>query len=99
MAGQTKGVLAKLRKFTRYQAMTLIFFIVLAIIEARLFIIQIVDHKQYTQQADEMQTTKQTINAKRGQIYVRDTDGNIAPLVMNKTVYTLICRPIGHRGR
>ena len=93
MAGQTKGVLAKLRKFTRYQAMTLIFFIVLAIIEARLFIIQIVDHKQYTQQADEMQTTKQTINAKRGQIYVRDTDGNIAPLVMNKTVYTLFADP------
>lgn len=93
MAGQTKGVLAKLRKFTRYQAMTLIFFIVLAIIEARLFIIQIVDHKQYAKQADEMQTTKQTINAKRGQIYVRDTDGNIAPLVMNKTVYTLFADP------
>ena len=93
MAGQTKGVLAKLRKFTRYQVMTLIFFIILAIIEARLFIIQIVDHKQYAQQADEMQTTKQTINAKRGQIYVRDTDGNIAPLVMNKTVYTLFADP------
>ena len=40
-----------------------------------------------------MQTTKQTINAKRGQIYVRDTDGNIAPLVMNKTVYTLFADP------
>ena len=93
MAGQTKGALAKLRKFTRYQAMTLIFFIVLAIIEARLFVIQIIDHKQYAQQADEMQTTKQTINAKRGQIYVRDTDGNIAPLVMNKTVYTLFADP------
>ena len=40
-----------------------------------------------------MQTDKQTINPVRGQIYVRDTDGNIAPLVMNKTVYTLFADP------
>ena len=45
-------------------------------------------------QADAMQTDKQTINAAAGcEIYVRDTDGNIAPLVMNKTVYTLFADP------
>jgi len=59
----------------------------------QLFRIQIIDHKKYLAQADAMQTDKQTINAERGQIYVRDVDGNIAPLVMNKVVYTLFADP------
>lgn len=80
-------------KITRYQGMTCLFFAVLILIVAQLFHIQIIDHKMYLAKADAMQTTKQTINAARGQIYVRDTDGNIAPLVMNKTVYTLFADP------
>lgn len=80
-------------KITRYQGMTFLFFAVLILIVAQLFHIQIIDHKMYLAKADAMQTTKQTINAARGQIYVRDTDGNIAPLVMNKTVYTLFADP------
>ena len=80
-------------RFTRYQAMTGLFFLLLIIIVAQLFHIQIIDHKMYAAKADNMQTDKQTINAARGQIYVRDADGNIAPLVMNRTVYTLFADP------
>lgn len=40
-----------------------------------------------------MQTTKETINPTRGQIFVRDADGNLAPLVLNRTVYTLFADP------
>ena len=80
-------------KFTRYQAVTGAFFLALIIIVAQLFHIQIIDHQMYMAKADAMQTDKQTINPVRGQIYVRDTDGNIAPLVMNKTVYTLFADP------
>ena len=80
-------------KFTRYQAVTGAFFLALIIIVAQLFHIQIIDHQMYMTKADAMQTDKQTINPVRGQIYVRDTDGNIAPLVMNKTVYTLFADP------
>ena len=80
-------------RFTRYQAMTGLFFLLLIIIVAQLFHIQIIDHKMYAVKADNMQTDKQTINAARGQIYVRDADGNIAPLVMNRTVYTLFADP------
>lgn len=78
---------------TRYQVLTWCFFAALAIIFVQLFHIQIIDHAMYAEQADAMQTDKQTINAARGEIYVRDTDGNIAPLVMNKTVYTLFADP------
>ncbi len=59
----------------------------------RLGFISVIDHKEYAKKADKMQLNKQTINPVRGQIYVRDNDGNIAPLVLNKTVYTLFADP------
>ena len=80
-------------KYSRYQVMTAIFFLLIAIIILQLFHIQIVDHAKYQRIANNMQTDKQTINATRGQIYARDANGNIAPLVMNRTVYTLFADP------
>lgn len=91
MTEQAKGPTK--RGVTRYQVLTGCFFAALAVIFIQLFHIQIIDHEMYAKQADAMQTDKQTINAARGEIYVRDTDGNIAPLVMNKTVYTLFADP------
>ena len=91
MTEQAKGPIK--RGVTRYQVLTGCFFVALAVIFIQLFHIQIIDHEMYAKQADAMQTDKQTINAARGEIYVRDTDGNIAPLVMNKTVYTLFADP------
>ncbi|MCG5079206.1 hypothetical protein MBN61_00405, partial [Candidatus Saccharibacteria bacterium] len=80
-------------KYSRYQVMTAIFFLLIAIIILQLFHIQIIDHAKYQRIANNMQTDKQTINATRGQIYARDANGNIAPLVMNRTVYTLFADP------
>lgn len=59
----------------------------------RLFVIQVVQHNKYEAQADAMQTKKQTIHAARGQIFARDSDGSMAPLVLNRTVYTLWADP------
>lgn len=66
---------------------------VLTLFSLQLFRIQVIDHKKYMAKADNMQTDSQVINPARGQIYVRDTDGNVAPLVLNRTVYTLFADP------
>ncbi|MDO4271806.1 MAG: hypothetical protein Q4C83_02390, partial [Candidatus Saccharibacteria bacterium] len=79
--------------FSRYQVVTGCFMLALAVVLLQLFHIQIIDHEMYLKKADVMQTDKQTIKAARGQIYVQDTDGNVAPLVMNRTVYTLFADP------
>lgn len=92
-AQNSRGSTRSSGRLSRYQILTYCLFFVVAIICVKLFQIQIVDHHKYTEEANNMQTDKQTINAKRGQIYVRDTDGNVAPLVMNKTVYTLFADP------
>ena len=68
-------------------------FAILAVFSLQLFRIQVIDHKKYMAKADSMQTDSQVINPARGQIYVRDTDGNVAPLVLNRTVYTLFADP------
>ena len=73
--------------------MQVLFVMAISLIIIQLFHIQIVDHKMYAAKADNMQTDKQTINPVRGQIYVQDSNGYIAPLVMNKTVYTLFADP------
>lgn len=66
---------------------------VLTLFSLRLFHIQVIDHKTYLTKADNMQTDRRTLAAVRGQIFVRDADGNIAPLVLNRTVYTLFADP------
>lgn len=77
----------------RYKGMQVLFVMAISLIIIQLFHIQIIDHKMYAAKADNMQTDKQTINPVRGQIYVQDSNGYIAPLVMNKTVYTLFADP------
>lgn len=79
--------------FTRAQFLTFAVFAVFAVFVLRLVQIQIFQGKYYSEKADAMQTSKQTINATRGEIFVRDADGNLAPLVLNQTVYTLFADP------
>ncbi len=80
-------------KITRSQILVAGLFLIMAVFVARLFYIQIVQHDYFLAQADEMQTTKATIKPARGQIFVRDANGNLAPLVLNRTVYTLFADP------
>ncbi len=68
-------------------------FFVLAIFLVRLFFIQVIEHKTYSEKADENQISKQTINPVRGKIYVKDKDGGLSPLVLNQTVYTVFADP------
>ena len=78
---------------TRASRVAWLLLFILAIFSVRLFYIQVIKHKEYLTKADNMQTDRQVLPAVRGQIYVRDTDGNIAPLVLNRTVYTLFADP------
>ena len=79
--------------FSRGQILVAALFVVLVIFLLRLAQIQILQGGYYAKQAENMQMNKETINAKRGEIFVRDADGNLAPLVLNQTVYTLFADP------
>jgi cell division protein FtsI/penicillin-binding protein 2 len=66
---------------------------IFAIFVIRLAQIQILQGGNYAKQANNMQMSKEVINPTRGEIFVRDADGNLAPLVLNQTVYTLFADP------
>ena len=68
-------------------------FFVMVIFAIRLFNIQIIDHDKYRLQSENSQTTKYTIQPKRGQIYIRDRN-NFAPLVLNEPIYTAFADPV-----
>ena len=66
--------------------------ILLAIIMARLFFIQIVEHDAWVAKADEQHTLLEDIVAKRGEIYMMD-EGEPVAVVLNQTVYQIIIDP------
>ena len=77
----------------RTRVITIGMFLIMAMFVVRLFDIQVIRHAEFLAKADAMQTTKATINPIRGQIFVQDTNGNLAPLVLNQTVYTVFADP------
>ena len=62
------------------------------ILLVRLFYIQIIEHDRYLQLANSMQVMRDIIQPERGQIYIRD-GSSVAPLVLNKTVFTVFADP------
>lgn len=66
---------------------------VMAVIVARLFCIQIIEHDEWVEKAAAQQTLRNTIPAERGEIYMLD-GGEPAVVVMNATVYTVIVDPM-----
>lgn len=66
---------------------------VMAVIVARLFFIQIVQHDYWTEKAAAQQTLQYTLRAERGEIYMMDGDEPVA-VAMNSTVYTVIVDPM-----
>lgn len=64
----------------------------LAIIIARLFFIQIIEHDAWVAKADEQHTLLEDIVAKRGEIYMMD-EGEPVAVVLNQTVYQIIIDP------
>lgn len=66
---------------------------VMAVIVARLFFIQIMQHDYWTERAAAQQTLQYTLRAERGEIYMMDGDEPVA-VAMNATVYTVIVDPM-----
>lgn len=63
-----------------------------AIFVIRLFYLQIIQHNHYVALAQEEQVKKDTLHAKRGEIYALNGE-NPVKLVMNETVYTVVVDP------
>ena len=68
-------------------------FLVATIILSRLFLIQIIQHGEWVAKAEEQHTLENTIQAKRGEIYMMDGSEPVA-VVMNETVYNLVIDPM-----
>ncbi|MBR3132136.1 penicillin-binding protein 2 [Candidatus Saccharibacteria bacterium] len=64
----------------------------LAIIAVRLFFIQIIEHDAWVARADKEHTLLETITAKRGEIYMMDSNEPVA-VVLNQTTYQIIIDP------
>lgn len=64
-----------------------------AVILSRLFFIQIIDHDNWVEKAEEQHIIQKTIPAKRGEIYMMDGDEPTA-VVMNEKVWTIIIDPM-----
>ncbi len=80
-------------KLSRASRLTVGLFLVLAIFLVRLFYIQVINHEEFLAKANQMQISKRTINPERGQLYAKDQNGEIVPLVLNQTVYTVFADP------
>lgn len=81
------------KQISRASRLTIGLFFILAIFLVRLFYIQIINHEMYLAKANQMQISKRTINPERGQIYTKDQNGDIVPLVLNQAVYTVFADP------
>jgi cell division protein FtsI/penicillin-binding protein 2 len=83
----------KTRKITRSDLILGGVFLVFLIFAAQLVKLQIVQHEDYLAKAKAMQKSSRVLKAMRGEIYARDADGSVAPLVLNETVYEVAADP------
>lgn len=70
-------------------------FAVGAIFIVRLFYIQVIQHDFYENEATKEHTAKFTIPSSRGEIYARDGNDKIVPLVLNEPTYLVYADPQG----
>lgn len=64
-----------------------------AVMAARLFQIQILEHDEWVARADEQHISQYTIKANRGEIYMMDGDTAV-PVVMNEASWTVVVDPM-----
>ena len=64
-----------------------------AIFVIRLFYLQVIRHDYYAAQALKEHTSKFSLPAQRGQIYAQVGSGQLAPLAMNESSYTVYADP------
>lgn len=82
----------EIKNIGRVEIVLGICFLAFALLAARLFYIQVIEHDKWTAMADGLQTQQLVIEPTRGEIYTR-FGGETAPLVMNETVYTVFADP------
>ncbi len=70
-----------------------VIFIIMAVFVVRLFYLQIIQHDYYVGLAKSEQESRFDIPASRGLIYAK-SGNDIAPLVLNETVYTVFADPV-----
>lgn len=77
----------------RLRTMAVVWLVIGALFIVRLFYIQVVQHKKYTNQASGARTLNQTIKAKRGEIFghdVRQGQQSLYPFALNRDQLLLI---------
>ena len=76
----------------RIKALRIVILVALGIILVRLFFIQFIEHGTWVAKADEQHTILETIDAKRGEIYMMD-HGEPVAVVLNQTTYQIVIDP------
>lgn len=82
----------ELLKGSRSRILAAVIFVIMAVFVVRLFYLQIIQHGYYVGLAKSEQETRFDIPATRGLIYAK-SGNDIAPLVLNETVYTVFADP------
>lgn len=80
-------------KDRRIPSVSAIFALLAAIILGRLFYLQIFQHDEYIKKANAQQSKKFTIEARRGQVYVKENDNELYPIAINQRSYLLAVDP------
>ena len=83
----------ELLKGSRSRILAAVIFIIMAVFVVRLFYLQIIQHSYYVAIAKSEQESRFDIPASRGLIYAK-SGNDIAPLVLNETVYTVFADPV-----
>ena len=84
---------SKLRQHGRITALIGVSSLVVAGITVRLFMLQVNDHDYYTALAQDQHTLIQELVPSRGQVYVKDTNGELFPLAVNRELYLIYAVP------
>ncbi len=77
----------------RMSILLLFFFVAIGALISRLFVLQILQHREYADLASRQHNSIQEVFPERGLIYIQDKDKNLIPLALNQTYSALIASP------
>ncbi len=71
----------------------LFFLLAFAVLVGRLFMLQIVRHREYEALAEKQHTAVRETAPERGRIFAKDKRGELIPLALNRAAHTLVVAP------
>ena len=77
----------------RMTIVLLFFFVGVAALLARLFVLQIVQHREYNKLAASQHRVSEDLLPRRGSIFSQDKNGSLIPLALNKVQKNLVASP------